>query len=61
VVSSAPGYDDTAADTARKWRFYPARTAGGPVASTVYAVLGFPEPSLPPTDDGSRAQSRGEG
>jgi TonB family protein len=48
VVRSAPAFDGTALEAARRWRFRPARSDGAPAASSAYLVFGFPEPVVPP-------------
>ena len=44
VASSGSGFDATAVDTARRWRFQPAVRRGRPVASVAYLVFSFREP-----------------
>jgi TonB family protein len=44
VISSSPAFDQVALDTARKWRFKPARIKGHASSSYVYLVFGFPQP-----------------
>ena len=49
VVGSSPGFDTVAVNTARRWRFEPARRQGRPVPSVAYLVFSFREPVvLPP-------------
>jgi TonB family protein len=40
----SPGYDSAALNTARQWKFRPAKIAGGNAASVAYIVFGFPTP-----------------
>jgi TonB family protein len=44
VIGSSPAFDQVALDTARKWRFKPARIKGHPMSTYVYLVFGFPQP-----------------
>lgn len=44
VIGSAPPFDASALDAARRWRFRPARVGGRPAATYVYLIFGFPEP-----------------
>ena len=44
VVGSSPGFDTVAVNTARRWRFEPARRQGRPVPSVAYLVFSFREP-----------------
>ena len=49
VVGSSQGFDTVAVNTARRWRFEPARRQGRPVPSVAYLVFSFREPVvLPP-------------
>jgi len=40
----SPGYDSAALNTARQWKFRPAKPGGSPAASVAYIVFGFPTP-----------------
>jgi TonB family protein len=44
VKVSSPGFDSSALDAARQWRFRPARVGGVFVPSLAYIVFGFPMP-----------------
>ena len=44
VIRSAPGFDPSALDAARGWRFRPAQHDGAAAASIAYLVFGFPQP-----------------
>src|SRR4249920_2223905 len=44
VKISSPGFDSSALDAARQWRFRPARVGGAFVPSLAYIVFGFPMP-----------------
>jgi len=44
VKISSPGFDSSAVDAARQWRFRPARVGGIFVPSLAYIVFGFPMP-----------------
>lgn len=46
VLVSAPGFDSVALNTARQWRFRPARRGGAGAPSVAYIVFGFPLPKL---------------
>jgi TonB family protein len=48
IVRGAPGFDDVAEQTARQWRFRPARRAGSPTRAYAYLVFGFRQPVTPP-------------
>jgi TonB family protein len=48
VIRSDPGFDQTALDAARRWRFRPARSGGAATVSVAYLVFGFPQPVMPP-------------
>lgn len=40
----SPGYDSAALNTARQWKFKPAKPGGTSAASVAYIVFGFPTP-----------------
>ena len=44
VIRASPGFDRTAADVARHWRFRPPTRLGRPVPSLAYLVFSFREP-----------------
>ena len=46
VIRSHPGFDRSALDAARRWRFQPATRNGRPVPSVAYLVFGFREPAV---------------
>jgi TonB family protein len=46
VVWSAPGFDDAAVETARRWRFRPAVRDDRPVPAIAYLVFGFRAPMV---------------
>jgi TonB family protein len=48
VASSAPGFDDAAVETARRWRFRPAVRDDRPVPAVAYLVFGFRAPLIVP-------------
>ena len=48
VVGPSPGFDTVAVNTARSWRFDPARRQGRPVPSVAYLVFSFREPVVLP-------------
>ena len=48
VVGSSQGFDTLAVNTARRWRFEPARRQGRPVPSVAYLVFSFREPVVLP-------------
>jgi TonB family protein len=52
VVSSAPGFDDAAVETARRWRFRPAVRDDRPVPAVAYLVFGFQAPVVVPSPKG---------
>ena len=43
---SSPGFDSVALNTARQWRFRPARPGGVSAPTVVYIVFGFPVPKV---------------
>lgn len=54
VKVSSPGFDASAIDAAKQWRFRPARVGGVFVPSLVYIVFGFPMPlSFGPSPGGT--------
>jgi TonB family protein len=44
VIASSPAFDQAALDTARRWRFKPARIKGRAISTYAYLVFGFPQP-----------------
>ena len=52
VVRSAPGFDDAAVETARRWRFRPAVRDDRPVPAVAYLVFGFRAPVVAPGPKG---------
>jgi TonB family protein len=46
VVTPSSGFDASAQEAARQWKFRPARRNGETVAATVMAVFGFVSPSV---------------
>ncbi len=48
MVRSVPGFDQVALDTARRWRFRPARTNDQPTESIAYLLFGFAQPVTDP-------------
>ena len=48
VVVTSQGFDTVAVNTARGWRFEPARRQGCPVPSVAYLVFSFREPVVLP-------------
>jgi TonB family protein len=43
---SSPGFDSVALNTARQWKFRPARPGGAVTPAVVYIVFGFPVPKV---------------
>jgi len=52
AVWSAPGFDDAAVETARRWRFRPAVRDDRPVPAVAYLVFGFRAPVVVPRPKG---------
>lgn len=48
VVSTPSGFDESAIQAARRWRFRPATRAGGPIAAFAYLLFGFRAPVISP-------------
>lgn len=44
IKMPSPGFDSAALDTARQWKFRPAKAGGANAAAVAYIVFGFPVP-----------------